>query len=238
MALDRVKALVFDVFGTVVDWRGSIAAEAEAFAGRNGLKLDDPNRFALDWRALYQPAMDKVRKGEMGFVKLDVLHRMNLDELLARYGYAGLPEAEVDNLNNAWHRLTPWPDAVPALTRLRAKYILGTMSNGNVRLMVDMAKHAGLPWDVILGAEISRSYKPEPKTYLTGVDYLSMQPDEVALVAAHNSDLVAASKCGLATAYVNRPYEYGDAQTRDTKAEHDFDVVAESFADLADKLGC
>jgi 2-haloacid dehalogenase len=237
MALDRVKALVFDVFGTVVDWRGSIAREAEAFARRNGLKLDG-ERFALDWRALYQPAMDKVRKGQLGFVKLDLLHRMNLDELLARHGIAGLPEAEIAHLNEAWHRLDPWPDAVPGLTRLRDRYILGTMSNGNVRLMVDMAKHAGLPWDVILGAEVARAYKPDPTTYLTGVEYLSMQPAEVMLVAAHNGDLLAARKCGLATGFVGRPYEYGAAQTRDTKAEHDFDIVADSFVDLADKLGC
>ena len=237
MALDRVKALVFDVFGTVVDWRSSIAREVDDFAARHGLALDG-QQFALDWRALYQPAMDKVRQGRMGFVKLDVLHRMNLDELLARHGIAGLAEAEIDHLNNAWHRLDPWPDAVPGLNRLHGKYILGTMSNGNVRLMVDMAKRAGLPWDVILGAEVSRSYKPQPETYLTGVDYLSMQPDEVMLVAAHNGDLVAASKCGLATGFVARPDEYGPAQSRDTRAEHDFDVVADSFLDLADKLGC
>jgi len=174
----------------------------------------------------------------MGFVKLDVLHRMNLDRLLAGHGISGLPEAEIDDLNKAWHRLDPWPDAVPGLNRLKRKFIIGTLSNGNVRLMVDMAKRAGLPWDVILGAEVARHYKPQPEAYLNAVDYLSLEPGQLMLVAAHNSDLVAASKCGLSTGFVARPDEYGPAQTRDQAAEHDVDVVADSFVELADKLGC
>lgn len=237
MALSGIQALVFDVFGTVVDWRNSIAREAAAFGERHGIELDW-QQFALDWRALYQPAMERVRSGEMGFVKLDVLHRMNLDELLARHGISDLPEAEIDDLNMAWHRLDPWPDAVPGLTRLKRKFIIGTLSNGNVRLMVDMGKRAGLPWDVILGAEVARHYKPQPEAYLNAVDYLSLQPGELMLVAAHNSDLAAAAKCGLATGFVARPEEYGPAQTRDRTPEHDFDVVADDFLDLAEKLGC
>ncbi|MEQ9643488.1 MAG: haloacid dehalogenase type II [Alphaproteobacteria bacterium] len=230
------QALIFDVFGTVVDWRRSIAREANEFAARHGLDLDG-ERFADDWRALYQPAMARVREGQVDFVKLDVLHRMNLDELLARHGIEGLPEAEIDRLNRAWHRLDPWPDTVPGLTRLHRKFILGTMSNGNVALMVNMARRAGLPWDVILGGDVVRHYKPDPQSYLKSVDLLSLQPGETMLVAAHPDDLRAAAKCGLRTAYVRRPEEHGPNTYKEPDASA-FDHAADDFLDLAEQLGC
>ena len=232
----HIKALLFDVFGTVVDWRRSIAREVGSFAAKHGLDLEG-EQFADDWRALYQPAMSRVREGDMDFVKLDVLHRSNLDELLARHKIAGIDEAEIDNLNRAWHRLDPWPDTVPGLVRLKRKFILGTLSNGNVALMVNMARRAGLPWDVILGAEVVRHYKPQPDAYLKSVELLSLRPAEVMLVAAHANDLRAAEACGLCTAYVRRPEEHGPNtyQEPDTRG---FTFVADSFQDLADQLGC
>ena len=174
----------------------------------------------------------------MGFVKLDLLHRMNLDQLLARHEITGLAEAEIDELNRAWHRLDPWPDVVDGLDRLKRGYILATLSNGNVRLMVEMAKRAGLPWDAILGAEVTRHYKPQPEAYLNAADYLSLEPGQCMMVAAHNDDLVAAAKCGFRTAFVARPDEYGPEQTKDRAPEHDFDIVAVDFLDLAHQLGC
>jgi 2-haloacid dehalogenase len=237
MAGNNIKALTFDVFGTVVDWRNSIAREGAVIGERRGIDLDW-QRFALDWRALYQPAMERVRSGTEEFVKLDVLHRRNLDELLARYEIAGLSEAEIDDFNRAWHRLDPWPDSVQGLTRLKQRFILATLSNGNMRLIVEMAKRAGLPWDAILGAEVARAYKPQPLAYLNAADYLSLDPGDCMMVAAHNDDLVAAAACGFRTAFVLRPDEYGPDQAKDLGAEHDFDVVADDFLDLADKLGC
>lgn len=198
----------------------------------------DPEEFAFAWRGKYQPSMERIRSGGRGFVKLDVLHRENLLEVLDEFGISGWSDAEIDEVNRMWHRLTPWPDSVPGLIRLKTKFILGTMSNGNVGLMVRMAKNAGLPWDVILGAEVSRSYKPEPKTYLTGAELLDLAPERVMLVAAHNGDLLAARACGLRTAFVGRPTEYGARQDHDFKAEHDFDFVAESMIDLAEQMGC
>jgi 2-haloacid dehalogenase len=237
MAVPSVKALLFDVFGTVVDWRTSVANEIEALNRAKRLDLD-ATAFAVAWRQLYQPGMDKVRKGERPWVKLDILHRENLDILLDRFRVKGLSEAEIDHLNRAWHRLAPWPDSVPGLTRLKRKFILGTCSNGNVALMVNMAKHAGLPWDVILGAEPTQAYKPQPECYLRSCAMLDLPPEACMMVAAHNNDLVAASTCGLRTAFVRRASEHGPGQTSDQKAEHAFDVVAESFLDLADKLDC
>jgi 2-haloacid dehalogenase len=231
-----IRALTFDVFGTVVDWRTSIAREVGAVAARKGVKIDGIE-FAVAWRNLYQPAMDRVRKGGRSFVKLDVLHRENLEEILPRFGLAGLNAAERDELNRAWHRLDPWPDVVEGLTRLKRKFILATLSNGNVALMVNMAKRAGLPWDAILGAEVARAYKPQPEAYNSAVDMLGLKPEQVALVAAHNNDLVAASKCGLRTCFVLRPDEHGPGQNTDTKAEHSFDHSVRSFIELADKLG-
>jgi 2-haloacid dehalogenase len=232
-----IKALGFDVFGTVVDWRTSIVREGEAFGRAHGVTADWV-KFADAWRGLYQPMMNKVRHGEIGWTKLDDLHRMALDRLLADFGIKGLAEADIDHLNRAWHRLDPWPDAVPGLTRLKTKYVLTTLSNGNVALMVNMAKRAGLPWDVILGAEPTRHYKPQREAYVGTAEYLGIRPDQLMLVAAHNGDLRAASGFGLRTAFVPRPTEHGPGQTKDLAPDGDWDVVAKDFVDLAGKLGC
>jgi 2-haloacid dehalogenase len=232
-----IKALTFDVFGTVVDWRTSIIAEGTALGERLGVTLDWAE-FADAWRGLYQPSMDQVRNGHRPFAKLDVLHRESLVTLLERFAITSLSESEVDALNHAWHRLRPWPDTVAGLTRLRTRFTLATLSNGNVALLTNMAKSAGLPWDAVLGAEVSGHYKPQPEAYLKTADLLGLEPQQCMLVAAHNGDLVAASKAGFRTAFVARPTEYGPNQTRDSKAEHDFDYVANSMEDLADQLEC
>ena len=232
-----VKALGFDVFGTVVDWRNSIAREVEEF-GRTHKVTVDAMKFAVAWRGLYQPYMDKVRHGAIGWTKLDDLHRMALDQLLKEFNITGVPEAGIDHLNRAWHRLDPWPDSVAGLTRLKKKYVLTTLSNGNVALMVNMAKRGGLPWDVILGAEPTRHYKPQREAYIGTADYLGIKPGELMLVAAHNGDLKAASGFGLRTAFVPRPNEHGAGQTKDLKPEGPWDVVATDFVNLAEQMGC
>ena len=233
-----IKALTFDVFGTVVDWRSSIFREGEAFGRAKGITGVDWQAFADKWRGMYQPAMDEVRNGRRPFVKLDVLHRESLDKLVAEFGIKGLSEADLDNLNRAWHRLDPWPDSVPGLLRMKKKYILATLSNGNVALMVNMARRAGLPWDTILGAEVTRHYKPQPECYLGTADFLGLEPAEVALVAAHNSDLAAARRIGFRTCFVTRPNEKGPGQDKDLRAEQDWDFIARDFVHLADELGC
>jgi len=232
-----IKALTFDVFGTVVDWRSSIVREGEALGRAKGLDVDWP-RFADAWRGLYQPAMQRVRTGEAPWTKLDDLHRASLDRLLGEFRITGLSEAEIDDLNRAWHRLDPWPDAVPGLTRLRRRFILATLSNGNVALMVNMAKRAGLPWDAVLGAEVARHYKPQPEAYLTTAALLGLDPGQCLMVAAHNGDLAAASAVGLRTAFVPRPAEHGPNQSRDVTPAREWDVIAKDFLDLADRLGC
>lgn len=233
---DEIKALTFDVFGTVVDWRTSVARQVRSLARNKGLEVD-AEAFADAWRARYQPAMSKVRDGEIRWMILDELHRMNLDELLEEFSITGLSEAEVDHLNKAWHRLDPWPDSVLGLTRLKKRFILATLSNGNVALIVNMARYAGLPWDAVLGAEIARHYKPQPEAYAISAERLGLKPEQCMMVAAHNDDLVHASKVGLRTAFVSRPTEYGPNQKVDFRAEHDFDFVADDFLDLADQLG-
>lgn len=235
--LSDVKALVFDVFGTVVDWRSSIARDLAAFGAKRGITADWV-RFTDDWRALYQPAMDEVRSGSRAWTILDVLHKESLITLLERYGIVGLSDADVDHLTRAWHRLDPWPDTVAGLTRLKRRYIIGPMSNGNVGLLTRMGKYAGLPWDVILGAETARAYKPLPESYLRNAALLNLEPGEVMLVAAHNKDLAAAAATGLATAFVARPTEYGPAQTKDLAATGPWNVVTDSFIGLANALGC
>jgi 2-haloacid dehalogenase len=232
-----VQALLFDVFGTVVDWRSSIIADLGKLAAAKGLKADWA-KFADDWRGLYQPAMEEVRSGRRAWTILDVLHRESLDKLIARHALTGLSEADKDHINRVWHRLNPWPDAVEGLTRLKSRYIIGTLSNGNVGLLTRMAKHGRLPWDVVLGAETARAYKPLPQAYLASAELLNLKPGEVMLVAAHNGDLAAASSCGLATAFVARPTEYGPHQTRDFKPDRPWDVVADSFVALAEAMGC
>jgi 2-haloacid dehalogenase len=237
--LDRVRALVFDVFGTVVDWRSGVAREATPFLARHGRADVDPAAFADGWRKRYQPAMEEVRSGRRPFARLDVLHRENLVAVLPDFGIdpERVSAAELDELNLAWHRLDPWPDAVSGLTRLKQRFIIAPLSNGNVILMLDMAKRADLPWDAILGAELAQAYKPAPEAYLRTADILAMRPEEVCMVAAHNGDLAAARACGLRTAFVPRPMEHGPGQTSDLKPAQDWDVVAEDFEDLAVTLG-
>jgi 2-haloacid dehalogenase len=231
-----VKALTFDVFGTTVDWRGSLIREAEEWGRARGLEINWP-RFADSWRAGYAPAMDQVRKGLLPWMNLDQLHRKILDRLFAEYKIDGLSETEKEHFNKAWHRLHPWPDSVAGLTRLKTKFILSTLSNGNVSLLVEMAKFAGLPWDAVLCAEIFRHYKPDSETYLGAAEMLGCKPQEVMMVAAHPNDLRAAQKLGLRTAFVPRPREHGD-RNPDATMDTDFDVIATDFIDLADKLGC
>ena len=235
--LTLLKAVTFDVFGTVVDWRTSIAREVESLAEKKQFVVDG-ERFADAWRNLYQPSMKKVRDGKMPWTVLDDLHRTNLLEVLEAFGIDQLSEEEIEHLNRAWHRLDPWPDAVAGLQRLKQHYIIGTLSNGNVALIVNMAKFSGLPWDVVLGAEIARHYKPQPEAYLKSAEILGLEPKECMLVAAHNGDLAAAGRCGFQTAFVPRPTEYGSEQTTDLAAEYDCDLVAGDFIELAQILGC
>lgn len=237
MALDAIQALTFDVFGTVVDWRNSVAREITETCRPHGITLD-ADQFARDWRALYQPSMQRIRSGEREFVKLDVLHRENLEELLPRYGLEVLSEAERNHLNRAWHRLDPWPDVVEGLNRLKRRYILATLSNGNIAIMVNMARRAGLPWDAVLGSEVARGFKPQPHVYRTAAECLGVETSNCLMVAAHNGDLVAAAETGMRTAFVARPMEYGVDQSVDFEAEHEFDVDCKSFIELADALGC
>lgn len=233
----EIEALVFDVFGTVVDWRGSLIAEAKALGARKGIAADW-ERLVDAWRAGYHPSMDRVRKGEVAWTNLDALHRETLDRLIAEFGIVGLDEADRAWLNLGWHRLRGWPDAVPGLARLKRKYIIATLSNGNVRLLVDMAKWAGLPWDTVLSAELVQRYKPDPETYRSAIELLGHgEPGAVMMVAAHNADLVNAARHGMPTAFVPRPAEYGPAQTRDRGPEHDFTIVAGDFEELAARLG-
>lgn len=230
------RALVFDVFGTVVDWRTSVAAEVDALAKRKGFTVDGA-KFADAWRAGYAPSMNRVRTGELPWTRLDTLHRMTLDRILTEFSIPGLTEAEKNELNRAWHRLRPWPDSVSGLTRLKKKFIIAPLSNGNIALMTDMARNAGLPWDCVLGAELVRHYKPDREVYQSAADFLDLQPADVMMVAAHLGDLRAAKTVGLKTAFVARPLEYGPAGKPDLKADASVDLSATDFNDLAARLG-
>lgn len=234
---EQVKALVFDVFGTVVDWRESVAREGAEFAERNGVSGVDWHKFADEWRGMYGPSMNRVRTGELAWTRLDDLHRMSLDALLERYGIAGIAEDELARFNKAWHRLDGWPDSADGLSRLKTRYVIATLSNGNVALLTNMAKYAGLPWDCILSAEIARHYKPDPEAYLTAADILGLRPGEVMMTAAHKNDLKAAREQGLRTAFVPRPLERGPRAEVDTTSEDWIDVTASDFNDLAAKMG-
>ena len=234
--LAMVRAMTFDVFGTVVDWRSSIVREGEQLTRRTGIEVDWP-RFADAWRAGYGPAMRRVRSGELPWTRIDDLHRMILDRLLPEFGLTALTAVERDELNRVWHRLAPWPDAVSGLTRLRTRYVLATLSNGNVALLVNMAKYSGLPWDAVLSAELAHQYKPDPEVYLTAADLLGLKPEQVMMVAAHEGDLRAAAALGFKTGYVPRPLEYGPDRDIDVTPDRSFDVVATDFNDLADRFG-
>ncbi|HVN00910.1 MAG TPA: haloacid dehalogenase type II [Caulobacteraceae bacterium] len=232
----EIKALTFDVFGTVVDWRSSVAREAEAALAPKGIALDWGG-FADRWRGLYQPAMEAVRSGARPFTILDVLHRENLVKLLSELGVEGLTEAEIDHLNAAWHRLDPWPEVVAGMARLKRRFVLASLSNGNVALMVAMARRAGLPWDVILGAEVARAYKPQPEAYDSAARMLRLDPAECLMVAAHPGDLAAAATRGFRTTYIHRPLERGPGREPKRPAAGTFDYQVDGFDALADALG-
>jgi 2-haloacid dehalogenase len=239
-AVASVKALVFDTFGTVVDWRGSIVEEGTAWGKSRGITKGNPvdwARFADRWRAGYAPSMEKVRTGEMPWTNLDHLHRALLEDLLKEFHIEGLSEEEKDHWNRVWHRLEPWPDSVAGLTRLKKKYMIAPLSNGNVALLADMAKHASIPWDLILSAELSRHYKPDREAYLTAVELLELKPEEVMMCAAHVGDLKSARGFGLRTGFIHRPNEYGPTRKADDTKPGDFDVVSADMVDLASKLG-
>jgi 2-haloacid dehalogenase len=235
-AAASVKSLVFDVFGTVVDWRGSIIEEGKAWGNSKGISVDWA-RFADRWRDGYMPSMNKVRKGEMPWTNLDHLHRALLEDLLQEFQISGLSEEEKDHWNRVWHRLKPWPDSVAGLTRLKKKYTIAPLSNGNVALLTDIAKQAGIPWDLILSAELARHYKPDREAYLTAVSLLELKPKEVMMCAAHSIDLIAARDCGLRTGFIHRPDEFGSMRRADEANPNEFDVVSTDLLDLASKLG-
>jgi len=226
--------MAFDVFGTVVDWRSSIIAELEQFGESHGVQQDWPT-FADNWRKGYAPAMDKVRRGELPWTRIDDLHRGILEELLRGAG-ASISDEDLDDLNRAWHRLDPWPDSVAGLTRLKQRFVITTLSNGNVSLLTNMAKRAGLPWDCVISAELFHHYKPDPEAYLGCADLLGVAPGELMLVAAHPSDLRAARQAGLMTAYVDRPLEFGPNRPAQSVDDSEFDYTATDVRDLADQL--
>ena len=230
------KVLVFDTFGTVVDWRSSVIAEGERLGRAKGVKIDWA-AFADAWRGGYGPSMNRVRRGEVPWTKLDVLHRQTLDGLLEKFGLTTLTEDEKHQFNRAWHRLKPWPDAVAGLSRLKKGFVIAPLSNGNLSLLTNMAKHGGLPWDCILSTELVRHYKPDPETYLMPGAFFDLPPAEVMMVAAHEGDLQAAQKLGLKTAYVHRPLEVGPSRQPAMPPAGRFDFTARDFRELATALG-
>jgi 2-haloacid dehalogenase len=237
--IEPPRALFFDVFGTCVDWRSTVIREGEALGRRRRLDGVDWAAVADDWRERYQPQLETVRSGARPWVDLDVLHREALDDVLAEHGLGrdAVPDEERAELTLVWHRLDPWPDTVEGLTRLKRRFVIAPNSNGHIALVLDMAKRAGLPWDVILGAELARAYKPQSEVYLRSVAAIGLEPGQVMMVAAHNSDIAGAQACGLCTAFVPRPTEHGPGQTTDLEPEHDPDVVAADFVALAQALG-
>ena len=235
--MSRIKALLFDVFGTVVDWRSCISAEIEQIALNHDIDFD-ADEIADEWRAQYQPSMESIRNGERPFTRLDVLHAENLDHVLAVNDLTVFTADERAHLVKAWHRLKGWPDVSKGLFRLKKHYIIAPQSNGNIALLVNMAKAAHLPWDVILGAEIAQTYKPRPEAYERACDTLGLATADCMMVAAHNDDLLAARNTGMKTAFILRETEHGPSQTKDLKPESDWDICADNFIDLAVQLGC
>lgn len=227
-----IKALVFDVFGTVVDWRGSIIEQLESFGREKGITVDWES-FVDDWKSCYWPGMNAVREGRLPWTNVDGIYRTKLHSLIGEYGIPVIGEAEATRLNRAWHWCKPWPDAVPGLVRLKRKYVLSTLSNGDVACMVNMARYGGLPWDCILCAELFRRYKPDPEVYRNAIELLGWKPEEIMLIAAHNYDLRAARSHGMCTAFVPRPSELGPGQSSDLEPEEQWDVVASDFEELA-----
>lgn len=235
--MEEVKALLFDVFGTVVDWRSGVIDQLSSLGSERGIRADWP-LIADEWRDLYQPSLEEVRSGRRPWTVLDPLHRESLVTLLQRHEIAGFDEADIDRLTVSWHRLPPWPDSVEGIVRLKRRYIVSTLSNGHTALLVNMAKHAGLPWDVILGAETARAYKPLPEAYLRNIEMLGLAPGQCMMVAAHQDDLKAASAVGMRTAYVMRPKEFGPGRVRDLTPVEDWDQCNDSIVRLAEAMGC
>jgi len=235
-AFANVKLLVFDTFGTVVDWRSVVIEEGQLLSRAFGFTVNWP-AFADEWRAAYGPSMNRVRTGQLPWTKLDVLHRMSLDDLLAKHGITQLSEADKKAFNRVWHRGRPWPDSVAGLTRLKRQFTIAPMSNGNLSLLTNMAKHGGLPWDCILGAELAKHYKPDPEAYLSPVEFFDLTPPEVMMVAAHPPDLQVPKRLGLRTAYVHRPYEGGSSGAGQMPVAGSFDIMVKSIEELAATLG-
>ena len=233
---DRVEALVFDVFGTVVDWRGSIIRQGEAFSRRVGIEIDWP-MLADRWRAGYRPMMDRIARGEIPWTRFHDFNRTLLQNLVREFGIRGLKSRDLDELNGYWRQLDPWPDVTRGLKRLKRRFVIGTLSNGDVRTMVDIARHAGLPWDIVMSSENFRHFKPDPEVYLGAAGLLGVKPDRVALVAAHKHDLKAARSHGLRTAFIPRPKEHGPGKPTDAGPERYIDIVAADFNRLADQFG-
>ncbi len=234
--LQDIKALTFDIFGTVVDWRSSIIREGQLLGKKNKLKVDWA-KFADRWRDGYMPVMQRVRAGELPYSKIDDLHRIILDGLIKDFDLDSLSPKEVENLNLVWHRLMPWPDAVPGLNRLRGRFVVASLSNGNMSLLVNMAKNAGLPWDCVLSAELTGHYKPDKQVYVKAADLLSLKPSQILMVAAHPIDLRAAAKVGYRTALVLRPLERGTERGLTFKPDPtEFDLTVTDFWELAKRL--
>lgn len=236
VATGEIKALTFDTYGTVVDWRTSVLEELRALAACHRLNLD-PDAFLAEWKACYRPSMDRVNRGEWPWTTVDMIYRRALDQLLAVHGLTAVPAADVDHLARVWWRLRPWPDAVAGLTRLKRRFVITPLSNASFAGMVHLAKFAGLPWDCVITAENARCYKPRPEVYRIALELLGLAPGEVMMVAAHNYDLAAARAEGMRTAFLPRPTEYGPGQTTDLRPESDWDVVAKDIEDLAQALG-
>ncbi len=238
MSLANVKALLFDTFGTVVDWRGSVTRMGERLGVEKGIEGVDWEAFARAWRAGYRPGMAPVISGERPWTPIDVIHRERLEEILVTFGiFIYFSDDEKSDINLMWHRLDPWPDVIPGLLRLKRNYIIGPLSNGATQLLVNMAKRAAIPWDLIFSSDLTRAYKRDPRAYQAAIAALGMEPGEVMLCAAHNDDLAAAAGQGMRTAYINRPYEYGADQTKDFEADCDWDIVTDHIGGIADALG-
>jgi 2-haloacid dehalogenase len=233
--LGAIRAIVFDTFGTIVDWRTSLIKSLKEFGREKGVEVAW-DRLVDRWRAAYQPNLHRVRTGELEWTILDQLHYYALVKLLPHFSLTSLPESDLSFLTSCWHRLAPWPDVIEGLRRLRKKYIIGPLSNGNLALMVDLAKFAELPWDVVFGADLFRHYKPDPETYLGVCNFLGLRPGQVMMGAAHNYDLKAAKALGLRTAFIPRPTEYGPGQTTDLEPADAWDIIAADLVDLAEKL--
>lgn len=238
MKIDNVRAIVFDTFGTITDWRTSIASEGARVASQNGVANFDGDAFARAWRAGYRPGMAKVTSGEREWTPVDVIHRERLDEILPEFGLDMLGEAEREHLNEAWHRINPWADSIPGLLRLKKTYLIAPLSNGSLVLLSSMAKRAGIPWDFVFSSDMHQAYKRDPKVYQNAIALLGFEPHQVMMGAAHNDDLEAAREEGMRTAYINRPTEYGVDQSKDFEATSDWDIIADTVEDVAEAMGC